>query len=247
MICRKLQLKEGETFLDIGCGWGALICHAAQHYGAQAHGVTLSQAQFDFAQATIEHLGLQDRVTIELKDYNALEGQYDKISSIGMYEHVGIANYPAYFGKINTLLRDRGMVLNHGITRRHRASKRKRNKTKALRRFCLKYVFPGSELDDIGHTIQILEQCGFDLRDVESWREHYALTCKHWCKNLCANQERAIELVGKERYRMWIAYLAVSSFGFIDGTLRIYQAVAVKQSAKGVSEQPLTREHLYRA
>lgn len=245
MICRKLQLKAGERFLDIGCGWGALICHAAQHYGVEAHGVTLSQKQFDYAQEKIQGMGLADRATIELRDYNSLEGTYDKISSIGMYEHVGIKNYPAYFGTINRLLRDRGLVLNHGIVRRSRASKRKRKKVKPLRRFVLKYVFPGSELDDIGHTIQSMEHQRFEIRDVESWREHYALTCKHWCKRLSANEAEAIRLIGKERYRMWVAYLAVSSFGFVDGSLRIYQTVAVKHGAKGFSQMPLTRDYLY--
>ena len=118
MICRKLRLQDGERFLDIGCGWGALVCHAAQNYGVQAHGVTLSQQQFDFAKAKVERLGLQDKVKLELRDYNTLDGQYDKIASIGMFEHVGMANHRTYFRTIHRLLRARGLYLHHAIARR---------------------------------------------------------------------------------------------------------------------------------
>jgi len=160
IICRKLRLQPDESFLDIGSGWGSLLCHAAQHYGVRAHGVTLSQAQFDYAKDKIERLGLQDRVTVALCDYSTLEGRYDKIASIGMYEHVGIANYEAYFKKIRELLNDRGIFLNHGITRRAKRNIKNFGKISPGKRVILKYIFPGSELDHIGHTLQVMESCG---------------------------------------------------------------------------------------
>jgi cyclopropane-fatty-acyl-phospholipid synthase len=245
MICRKLRLAPGETLLDIGCGWGGLICYAARHFGVTAHGVTLSEEQFSFANNKIQSLGLGDRVKVELRDYSSLEGTYDKIASIGMYEHVGIANYQAYFSKVRSLLRDRGIFLNHGITRRAKKSKSRFRKITPEKRMILKYIFPGSELDHIGHTVECLEANGFEVHDVEGWREHYALTTRHWCQRLSARREEAIQLVGSERYRMWVAYLAAVSFGFADGSLRIYQTVATKHRAKGPSGMPPTREDLY--
>ncbi|MCB9768002.1 MAG: class I SAM-dependent methyltransferase [Candidatus Omnitrophica bacterium] len=245
MICRKLRLKPGEKLLDIGCGWGGLICYAAKHYGVTSHGVTLSQKQFDFAQDKIDRMELRDRVSIELRDYNELEGTYDKIASIGMYEHVGIAQYPQYFRKIHSLLRDRGILLNHGITRRAKRDLKKFKKIRPENRLILKYIFPGSELDHVGHTVESLEAHGFEVHDVEGWREHYALTCKYWCQRLEAESERAISFVGPEKYRMWIAYLAGVSLGFADGSLRIFQVVASKHRARGPAELPPSRGDLY--
>ena len=190
-------------------------------------------------------MGLADRITLELRDYREIEGEYDKIASIGMYEHIGIANYSVYFKKLNALLRDRGMILNHGITRRAKQSKQKFARITPGRRFILKYIFPGSELDHIGHTLSKMEACGFEVHDVEAWREHYAQTTRLWCRRLESNKEEAIALVGKERYRMWIAYLAGVSYAFQDGSLRIFQTVAIKHSRKGPSTMPPTREHLY--
>jgi cyclopropane-fatty-acyl-phospholipid synthase len=245
MICRKLQLQPGDRFLDIGCGWGGLLCHAAKKYGVRGHGVTLSQKQYGAAIQKVKDLGLEESVKVELRNYNSLDGEYDKISSIGMYEHVGIANYPAYFSKIRSLLRDRGIFLNHGITRRAKKSNRHFNKITPGRRFILKYIFPGSELDHIGHTLEVMEACGFEIHDVEGWREHYALTTRHWCHRLESNRENAIKIVGEDRFRMWIAYLAGVSFAFHDGSLRIYQTVATKHDKKGDSTMPPTRANLY--
>ncbi|HEX8551203.1 MAG TPA: cyclopropane-fatty-acyl-phospholipid synthase family protein [Abditibacteriaceae bacterium] len=244
-ICRKLRLKPGEKMLDIGCGWGGLICYAAQNFGVTAHGVTLSQTQHDFALAKIKRLGLEDKVTVELKDYNDLTGTYDKISSVGMFEHIGIANFPTYFNKVNSLLRDRGLFLNHGITRRAKADKKNFKKITPEKRLILKYIFPGSELDHVGHVQESMEACGFEIHDVEGWRWHYGLTTRIWCQRLSANREEAIKLVGPERYRLWVAYLAAVSFNFADGPLRLYQIVASKHQMKGQSELPPTREDLY--
>ena len=245
MICRKLRLKPDEKLLDIGCGWGGLICHAAQNYGVKAHGVTLSQKQFDYTTAKVKRLGLEDRVTVELRDYSTLEDTYDKIASIGMFEHIGIANMPKYFKKINSLLRDRGILLNHGISRHAKPTKRAVRKIRPERRLLLKYIFPGSELDNVGHTIDVLEMNRFEVHDVEAWREHYALTTRHWYKKLMARKEEAINFVGIEKFRMWALYLAGVSIGFTDGSMHICQIVATKHSAKGASGLPFTRADLY--
>ncbi len=246
MICRKLRLQPGDRFLDIGCGWGALICYAAEKYGVQAHGVTLSQTQHDRVVEKIRERGLAGQVTVELKDYRHVEGTFDKISSIGMFEHVGIANMPTYFGKIYSLLRDRGILLNHGISRRAKSTAKRFRKRRPEHQLIAKYIFPGGELDHVGHTVDSLEAAKFDVHDVEGWREHYAMTTRHWCERLSAHEAEAIRLVGPERYRLWVAYLACVSGAFRDGSIQIFQVVASKHSAKGLSELPPTRSDLYR-
>ncbi len=245
MICRKLRLKPDEKLLDIGCGWGGLICHAAQNYGVRAHGVTLSQKQVDYAMEKIKRLGLEDRVTVELRDYSTIEDTYDKIASVGMFEHIGIANISRYFQKINALLRDRGILLNHGLSRHAKLTRRAARRIRPERRLILKYIFPGSELDNVGHTIDLLEICGFEVHDVEAWREHYALTTRHWYRRLMARKEKATDFVGMEKFRLWALYLAGVSTGLADGSIHICQIVATKHSAKGASGLPLTRTDLY--
>ena len=247
MICRKLRLHEGERMLDIGCGWGGLICHAARYHGVQAHGITLSQQQYEYTQEKIKYLGLEGQVTVEICDYANHYGEYDKISSVGMSEHIGTANYPRYFEKISSLLRDQGVVLNHAIARRAKKSKRAAKRIRPERKVLLKYIFPGSELIPVGMTTDVMEHTGFEVHDVESWREHYALTTKHWCQRLSANKEEAIRLVGQERYRLWVAYLAGASVGFTAGSIKLYQVVATKRAGKGFSGMPPTRADLYRA
>ncbi len=245
MICRKLQLKPGEKLLDIGCGWGALICYAAKNYGVHAHGITLSDEQKEFAEEKIRRLGLQDRVTVALCDYSDVEGQYDKISSIGMVEHVGIDNMSAYMHKVAGLLRDRGMFLNHGITRPAKKTRKAFRRMNAERRLLARYIFPGGELDHLGHMIECMESRGFDVHDVEGWRDHYSLTCRHWCERLEASRDAAIREIGEEKYRLWVLYLAGCVFALGDGGARIYQTVATRHAGRGLSGMPPTREHLY--
>ncbi|MDA7893492.1 class I SAM-dependent methyltransferase [bacterium] len=247
LICRKLRLQPGDKMLDIGCGWGGLIRHAAMNYGVKSHGITLSQEQHDYTQQKIDEMGLGDQVSVEICDYADHTGSYDKISSVGMSEHIGTANYPRYFNKINSLLRDRGLMLNHAIARRAKANKRQAKKIRPERKFLLKYIFPGSELIPVGTTTDTLENTGFEVHDVESLREHYALTLKYWSKNLTANKEEAIRLVGPERYRLWAAYMTGGSVGFTAGSIKIYQVLASKRASKGLSGMPPTRADLYRA
>ena len=244
MICRKLRLREGDRMLDIGCGWGSLVCFAAQHYGVNAVGVTLSEEQCQYARDRVESLGLAGQIEIRLQNYLDVDGPFDKISSIGMYEHVGVKNYPTYFGKIRSLLAEDGLFLNHGITRRGRRRKF-RVARRPEQRAITKYIFPGGELDDIGNSVHEMEATGFEVHDVEGWREHYALTTRMWCDRLTANKDAAIALVGPETYRIWVAYLAGCSLSFSRGSMRIFQTVASK-SARGPSPLPPTRADLYR-
>ncbi|MCA9062010.1 MAG: class I SAM-dependent methyltransferase [Planctomycetaceae bacterium] len=246
MVCRKLQLQPGERMLDIGCGWGALICHAARYYGVKAHGITLSERQLQQTKIRIRELGLEDQVTAEICDYAHVEGPFDKISSVGMVEHVGIDNMAAYMQKAGSLLRDRGLFLNHGITRPAKMSDRRFRHQSAERRLLAKYIFPGGELDHEGHMIQCMEANGFEVHDVEGWRDHYELTCRHWCQRLEQNRTEAIRLVGEERFRLWTLYLTGCVLAFQDGGARLYQTLATRHASRGISGMPCTREHLYR-
>ncbi len=245
MICRKLRLKAGERFLDIGCGWGGLICHAAKNYGVTAHGITLSEEQLAFAKEKIARLGLQDRVTVELKDYSMMTGTFDKIASIGMYEHIGLKNIPGYMGKMQSLLAPEGLFLNHAISRRAPKQGWFKRRLRPEQKAIAKYIFPGGELDDIGHSVFAMERAGFEVLDVEAWRLHYARTCKLWCERLTARRDDALKYVSEEKYRIWVAYLAGVSLAFSRGTLRINQTLASK-NAKRPPAVPPTRADLYR-
>ena len=243
LVCRKLRLKPGERFLDIGCGWGALVCHAARHYGVTAHGITLSDAQLAIARQKIRALGLEDRVTVEIRDYQDLAGGYDKIASVGMYEHIGLRNIPVYMKTVRGLLADDGLFLNHAISRR--AKRRKsRFAARAEQRALVKYIFPGGELDDIGHTVSAMERAGFEVLDVEALRWHYARTTRAWCERLHARRAEAEALVGAGTTRIWLAYLAGCALAFERGSARIYQTLAGK-SARGQPSVPATRADIY--
>ena len=243
MICRKLRLKPGDRLLDIGCGWGALVCHAARHFGVDALGVTLAKEQFAYARDKVSRLGLEKKVAIELQDYSLIEGDFDKIASVGMFEHVGAANYPAYFRTINRLLKPGGLYLHHSIALRSAAYERKKKSrtANALGR----YIFPGGELDHLGMSIANLERYGFEVHDVEAWREHYARTTRLWHDRLCANRAAAEREVGTVKTRLWIAYLASASIGFMRNSVGIFQTLASKRM-RGPSGLPPSREQLYR-
>ena len=244
IVCRKLRLQPGERFLDIGCGWGGLVIHAAQHYRVQAHGVTLSQAQYDFACARVAELGLTDRIHIELKDYRELTGEYDKIASVGMFEHVGLDNHDAYFAKMSSLLRVRGLLLNHAITRR---AKRKDFRAKPPEYQAMtRYIFPGGELDHIGLSLDHLEMHEFDVHDVEGLREHYAQTLRLWHERLYARRAEAEAMLGEVKTHLWLIYLARTAIAFDRGACAIFQTLASKR-APGVwaSGLPPTRRDLF--
>ena len=244
MICRKLRLRPGERMLDIGCGWGALVCYAAQHYGVRAHGVTLSREQFAYAQARVQAAGLGDLVTLELRDYRLVEGPFDKISSIGMFEAIGVSHFPTYFQTVHRLLKPGGLYLHHAITRPGGSGaargKKKRPEFAALTR----YIFPGGELDHLGRTIDNLERYGFEVHDVEGWREHYQRTCRFWHDRLLARYDEACKEVGEVTTRVWLAYLAACSITFERNNARLYQTLSSKRR-KGASGLPPTRGDLY--
>ncbi|HLH93484.1 MAG TPA: cyclopropane-fatty-acyl-phospholipid synthase family protein [Xanthobacteraceae bacterium] len=241
MICRKLRLREGESLLDVGCGWGGLLCHAAQHYGVRAHGVTLAEEQYAFAKAKIARLRLEDRVTLELADYAAVRGRFDKIASIGMFEQVGIRNHPTYFQSIYRLLKPGGLYLHHAIARPNNAAFHRRPPGYAA---IVRYIFPGGEVDHLGMSIANLERNGFEVHDVEAWREHYARTTRLWHDRLMAQRPAAEREVGPARTRLWLAYLAACAIFFENNEVGIFQTLASKR-AKGASPLPPTRADLY--
>ena len=245
MICRKLRLKPGERLLDIGCGWGALVIHAAKHYGARAHGVTLAEAQFTYTKEKIARLGLQERVTIEFKDYAQLDGEFDKIASVGMFEHIGSANYPRYFETIKRLLKPAGLYLHHSIARPAKGTDRQffRNYSREAQAVG-RYIFPGGELDHVGMSAANLERHGFEVHDVEAWREHYARTTRLWHDRLLANRAIAEREVGAVRTRLWLMYLAGVSIGFERARIGVFQTLASKRK-RGASGVPLSRADLY--
>ncbi|WP_394689932.1 class I SAM-dependent methyltransferase [Hoeflea sp.] len=245
MICRKLRLKPGETMLDIGFGWGSLALYAAKNYGAHVTGVTLSQKQLDHARTRAEEMGLSDRLHFKLLDYAKIEGQFDKITSIGMHEHIGIDNYPTYYSAVARLLKPGGIYLHHAITRpakKDAKTFRKKNKEFKL---LTKYIFPGGELDHIGNTVMMLEQHGFEVHDVENWREHYQRTCRLWHDRLLANYDAAVAEVGEVKTRLWLVYLGGCSIAFERNTVKLYQTVTTR-SGRGPAGLPPTRADLYR-
>lgn len=240
-LCRKLRLRPGERLLDIGCGWGALICWAAKHHGVHVHGITLSRNQYEHCRYRIAAEGLQNRVSVELRDYRDMQGAgvFDKIVSVGMFEHVGIRNFPVYFATTLRLLKPGGLFLNHGIT----------NDTEGWRpsvatEFINRYVFPDGELDTVSNVQRAMERSGFEILDVEALRPHYALTLRHWVRRLEQRREEALRHVAEPIYRIWRLYMAACALQFERGDLGVYQVLAARRIA-GSNPVPLTRRDLY--
>ncbi|MFI6572260.1 class I SAM-dependent methyltransferase [Nocardia fluminea] len=237
LICRKLGLAEqpGMRLLDVGCGWGSMAIHAASTYGARVVGVTISRAQVELARKRVAEAGLSDSVEIRLSDYRDLRGEeFDAISSIGMFEHVGSGRAAEYFDTLRALLHPRGRLLNHAISSPGGSVMRNRS-------FIGRYVFPDGELVDVGEVVLAMQRAGFEVRDVEALREHYARTLRQWVANLESAWEQAVSLVGDGRARIWRLYMAASALGFEDGGLGIHQVLGVVPEATGYADMPATR------
>jgi len=243
-ICRKLALKENERFLDIGCGWGGLMLWAAEHHGVRAEGITLSRNQYEYVQGRIQARGLEGRCRVRLLDYRDFPETepFDKIASVGMFEHVGRKNFPAYFGKINRLLRPGGLVLNHGITL---AAVGSVELGSDIGDFIDRYVFPGGELAHVSAVAEEMSRQKLECWDVECLRPHYAKTLWHWVDRLESRQDEARSMVGEDRFRIWRIYMAGSAYAFERGWLSVFQLLAAKPQENGAVSYPLTREHVY--
>jgi cyclopropane-fatty-acyl-phospholipid synthase len=237
LVCRKLGLHErpGVRLLDVGCGWGSMAIHAAVHHQARVVGITISRAQADLARQRVEEAGVADRVEIRLLDYRDLAGeQFDVISSIGMSEHVGHGKIDQYFSTLRSALGPRGRLLNHAISS---VGGSKLGRTS----FVGRYVFPDGELIDVGKVVLAMEGAGFEVRDVESLREHYARTLRAWVSNLESHWDEAVAMVGAARAKIWRLYMAGSAIGFEDGGVAIHQVLGVVPTASGEAGMPATR------
>ncbi|MBC8022135.1 MAG: class I SAM-dependent methyltransferase [Burkholderiales bacterium] len=244
-ICAKLRLKPGERLLDIGCGWGALAIRAAAKYGVDATGITLSENQHRLANERICEAGLEGRCRVLLQDYRDTpgEGTYDKIASVGMFEHVGLRNLPVYFNTVRRLLKERGLFLNHGIT-----TMDTHNRAVGLGagEFISRYVFPRGELPHLHLVVHDMGDQDLEVHDVESLRPHYAKTLGHWSDNYEARLQEAVEAAGERTARIWRIYLAGCAHAFEQGWISIHQILASRQTKPGRAALPLTREWMYR-
>ncbi len=235
LVSQKLGLEGGMRLLDVGCGWGSLLLHAAERYGVHGVGVTISARQAELARERVAESGLSDRIEVRLADYRDVwDGPFDAISSIGMFEHVGLSRLGVYFMRLHELLRPAGRLLNHGIARPPRRRPPIRRNT-----FVGRYVFPDGELHEVGAVVSAVQRAGFEVRHSETLREHYALTLRAWVRNLEANWDEAVAEVGAPRARIWRLYMAGSALGFEAGRLQVHQVVAVRPD-DGRSGMPLT-------
>jgi cyclopropane-fatty-acyl-phospholipid synthase len=237
LICRKLRLREGERLLDVGCGWGSMAIHAATTRRAHVVGVTLSQPQADLAAKRAADAGVGDLVEIRVQDErDTSDGLYDAICSVGMFEHVGAERLSEYFTHLHALLRPQGRLLNHGISRPPASGKSRF----ARKSFIDSFVFPDGELHEAGRVVSCMQESGFEVRDVESLREHYALTLRHWVHNLEAQRDEAVRLAGEGRYRVWRLYMAAAAVNFEAGRTQVNQMLGAR-SDDGTSGVPLRR------
>jgi cyclopropane-fatty-acyl-phospholipid synthase len=235
LICRKLGLEPGMRLLDVGCGWGGMVLHAAEHHGVTGVGVTISTRQAELAAKRVAEAGLSEQVEIRLQDYRDIDdGPYDAVSSIGMFEHVGEAKLAEYFTRLLRLLHPGGRLLNHGISRPPGQGVRL-----PRRSFANRYVFPDGELHEVGRVVSVMQRAGFEVRHVESLREHYAQTLRRWVANLEGAWADAVREVGEARARVWRMYMAVSSINFAAGRTQIHQVLATRTTADGSSSMPL--------
>ncbi|MEP6667259.1 MAG: class I SAM-dependent methyltransferase [Nocardioidaceae bacterium] len=233
LVCRKLALKPGMRLLDVGCGWGGMVRHAVKHYGVSALGITLSAQQAKWGALSVQREGLEGAEIVH-GDYRDAPGRdYDAVSSIGLLEHVGVHNYPSYFGFLQDKLREGGRLLNHSITRPH-------NNTRATTgAFIDRYVFPDGELTGSGRIITEAQNVGLEVRHTENLREHYALTLRHWCANLVENWDACVDDVGEATSRVWGLYMAGSRLGFETNEVELHQVLAVKVAKSGDASFPL--------
>ncbi|MCY1410987.1 putative fatty acid methyltransferase [compost metagenome] len=244
-LCRKLRLQAGDYLLDVGCGWAGLARYAARHFGAKVLGITLSKEQLKLGRARVKADGLENLVELQLLDYRELpqDGRFDKVVSVGMFEHVGHANLQLYCQRLFAAVREGGLVMNHGITAKHIDG---RPVGRGAGEFIGRYVFPNGELPHLSMMAARISEAGLEVVDVESLRLHYAKTLQHWSDRLESNLDKAAQLVPEQALRIWRLYLAGCSYAFSRGWINLHQILAVKPFVDGSHDLPWTREDLYR-
>jgi cyclopropane-fatty-acyl-phospholipid synthase len=241
-ILVKVQVQPTDRLLDIGCGWGALVIRAAQNFGCRCVGITLSEQQYAYAKARVQALGLSDRIEIRLQDYRDVRGEFERITSVGMFEHVGVKNLPAYFRRLQTLLTRDGLALNHGITS---TDPNDGQTAYGGGDFIAKYVFPGGELAHLGTVLSAMQRGGLEVLDVEGWRRHYAKTLVHWAECFEANTEKVREMVGDKKYRIWRVYLLGCAQAFERDEISLFQVLCTR-AGSAPNRQSWSRSYMYR-